>query len=54
MKQTQPGRPVAWLPALIRLTAVGYLVFFAPDLILATTHHINTLSPFLARLFKLG
>jgi hypothetical protein len=30
-----------WLPALIRLTAVGYLLFFVPNLVLAATHHAN-------------
>ena len=35
-------RAAAWLPLMIRLTAVGYLLFFVPDLILATTYHINT------------
>jgi hypothetical protein len=54
MKHTETGRAAAWLPAMIRLTAVGYLVFFVPNLILATTHHINTLPPFLARLFNWG
>jgi hypothetical protein len=42
------------LPVMIRLTAVGYLLFFVPDLILATTHHIDTLPPLLARLFNWG
>jgi hypothetical protein len=54
MKQTRPSRAAAWLPVMIRLTAVGYLLFFVPDLILATTHHINTLPPFFARLFNWG
>jgi hypothetical protein len=54
MKQTQPGRAVSWLPVMIRLTAVGYLLFFVPDLILASTHHINGLPPLLARLFDWG
>ena len=39
---------------MIWLTAVGYLLFFVPDLVLATTHHINTLPPFFARLFNWG
>jgi hypothetical protein len=47
-------RATAWLPLIIRLTAVGYLVFFIPNLILAATHHIGTLSPMLARLFDWG
>ena len=54
MKQTQPGRAALWLPAMIRLTAVGYLLFFVPDLILASTHHIGALPPSFARLFKWG
>ncbi len=41
----------AWLPVIIRLTAVGYLAFFVPDLILATTHRIGTLPPVLGTLF---
>jgi hypothetical protein len=47
-------RATAWLPVIIRLTAVGYLVFFIPNLILAATHHIGTLPPMLARLFDWG
>jgi hypothetical protein len=39
---------------MIRLTAVGYLLFFVPDLILASTHHINGLPRLLARLFDWG
>ena len=39
---------------MIRLTAVGYLLFFVPNLILATTHHINALPPLFARLFNWG
>ena len=54
MKQTQPSRAASWLPVMIRLTAVGYLLFFVPKLILATTHHIDTLPPFFARLFDWG
>jgi hypothetical protein len=54
MTQTPPQRAATWLPVMIRLTAVGYLLFFVPDLILATTHHINTLPPFFARLFDWG
>ena len=42
------------LPLMIRLTAVGYLLFFVPNLILASTHRIDTLPPFLARLFNWG
>ena len=54
MKRTQPGRAASWLPLMIRLTAVGYLLFFVPDLILASTHHINGLPRLLARLFDWG
>ena len=55
MNQTQPSCAAAtWLPVMIRLTALGYLLFFVPDLILATTHHIDTLPPFFARLFDWG
>ncbi len=54
MKQTQPSRAAPWLPVMIRLTAVGYLLFFVPDLILASTHHIGALPPLLARLFDWG
>ena len=39
---------------MIRLTAVGYLLFFVPELILATAHHIDALPPLLARLFDWG
>jgi hypothetical protein len=39
---------------MIRLTAVGYLFFFVPDLILASTRHVNGLPPPLARLFDWG
>ncbi len=48
---TRPSRAASWLPVMIRLTAVGYLAFFVPDLILASAHHINGLPPVLARLF---
>ena len=54
MKQTRPSLAASWLPVMIRLTAVGYLLFFVPDLVLATTHHINALPPLLARLFDWG
>jgi hypothetical protein len=54
MKQTPLQRAATWLPVMIRLTAIGYLLFFVPDLILATTHRINTLPPFFARLFDWG
>lgn len=54
MKQTRPRRAASWLPAMIRLTAVGYLLFFVPNLVLATTHHINSLPPSLDRLFNWG
>jgi hypothetical protein len=39
---------------MIRLTAVGYLLFFVPDLILASTDSINGLPTLLARLFDWG
>jgi len=48
------GRAAAWLPAMIRLTALGYLVFFLPNLVLAATHNINALPPVFARLFDWG
>jgi hypothetical protein len=54
MKQTRPSRAASGLAVMIRLTAVGYLLFFVPNLVLATTHHINALPPFLARLFSWG
>lgn len=54
MKRTQPGRAASWLPVTIRLTAVGYLLFFVPNLILASTHHIGALPPLFARLFNWG
>ena len=54
MTQTQTSRAASWLPVMIRLTAVGYLLFFVPDLVLASTHHVNGLPPLLARLFDWG
>jgi hypothetical protein len=42
------------LPLMIRVTAIGYLIFFVPNLVLAATHHIDTLPPMLARLFDWG
>jgi hypothetical protein len=45
---------VAWLPLMIRLTALGYLAFFVPNLILAATHRIGTLPSVLGRLFYWG
>jgi hypothetical protein len=54
MTQTQTSRAASWLPVMIRLTAVGYLLFFVPDLVLAWTHHVNGLPPLLARLFDWG
>jgi hypothetical protein len=54
MKQIQQTRAASWLPVMIRLTAVGYLLFFVPDLVLAWTHHVNGLPPLLARLFDWG
>lgn len=44
-------RPDTLLPLMIRITAIGYLIFFVPNLALAATHHIDTLPPLLARLF---
>jgi hypothetical protein len=43
MKPAHPSRAASWLPVMIRLTAAGYLLFFVPNLILATTHQVNTL-----------
>jgi hypothetical protein len=40
MNQT---RAASWLPVMIRLTAVGYLLFFVPDLAFAITHRTNAL-----------
>jgi hypothetical protein len=40
MKQS---RAASLLPVMIRLTAVGYLLFFVPDLIFAMTHRANAL-----------
>jgi hypothetical protein len=54
VRQARPSRAASWLPVMIRLTAVGYLLFFVPDLILASTHHVNGLPPLLARLFDWG
>jgi hypothetical protein len=48
------GQAAKWLPLMIRLTALGYLAFFVPDLVLATTHQIQVLPPLLARLFNWG
>jgi hypothetical protein len=47
-------RPDTLLPLMIRVTAIGYLIFFVPNLVLAATHHIDTLPPLLARLFDWG
>jgi hypothetical protein len=47
-------RAAAWLPLLIRLTALGYLAFFVPNLVLAATDRICTLPPLLGRLFDWG
>ncbi|HZC54230.1 MAG TPA: hypothetical protein VE441_17275 [Mycobacterium sp.] len=54
MNHTRPSRAASWLPLMIRLTAIGYLLFFLPDLVLASTHHIGTLPPLFARLFDWG
>jgi hypothetical protein len=37
------SRAASSLPVMIRLTAVGYLLFFVPDLIFAMTHRTNAL-----------
>jgi hypothetical protein len=47
-------QPATLLPLMIRVTAIGYLFFFVPNLVLAATHHIDTLPPVLARLFDWG
>jgi hypothetical protein len=49
-----PSRAASWLPVMIRLTAVGYLLFFVPNLILASMHQIGSLPPLFARLFNWG
>jgi hypothetical protein len=54
MKPAHPSLAASWLPVMIRLTAVGYLLFFVPDLSLASMHHIGALPPFFARLFNWG
>jgi hypothetical protein len=54
MTQTQTSRAASWLPVMIRLTSVGYLLFFVPDLVLASTQHVSGLPPLLARLFDWG
>jgi hypothetical protein len=48
------GQAAKWLPLMIRLTALGYLLFFVPNLVLATTHQIQVLPSLLARLFNWG
>jgi hypothetical protein len=53
-KQRPDNRAATWLPLMIRLTALGYLLFFVPDLVLAATHRIQVVPPFLARLFNWG
>lgn len=40
---TRTSRAASWLPVMIRLTAVGYLLFFVPDLLFAITHRANAL-----------
>jgi hypothetical protein len=47
-------RAAKWLPLMIRLTALGYLLFFVPDLVFVTTHQIHTLPTFLSRVFSWG
>ncbi len=36
-------RAAWWLPVVIRTTAIGYLLFFVPDLVFAITHRSNAL-----------
>jgi hypothetical protein len=48
------ARRTTLLPLMIRLTAIGYLLFFIPNLLLASSHYIHTLPPFMARLFDWG
>ena len=43
MIQTHRGRTASWLPVMIRLTAIGYLLFFVPDLAFAVTHRASAL-----------
>jgi hypothetical protein len=55
MEQQRPAVQAAkWLPLMIRLTSLGYLLFFVPDLILATTHQIQFLPKLFGRLFNWG
>jgi hypothetical protein len=54
MKHIGTGRAESWLPVMIRLTAIGYLLFFVPDLGRASTRHISGLPPVFARLFDWG
>jgi hypothetical protein len=54
MSRTRTDRAASWLPLMIRVTAIGYLLFFVPDLILASTHRVGGLPPVLARLFYWG
>ncbi len=43
MTPTRSSRAASWLPVMIRLTAVGYLLFFVPDLVFAISHRANAL-----------
>jgi hypothetical protein len=54
MSQTRTDRAASWLPVMIRLNAIGYLLFFVPDLTLASTPHVSGLPPLLTRLFDWG
>ena len=54
MKPAHPSRAASWLPVMIRLTAVGYLLFFVPDLILASTHHIRRVAAIVRPTLQLG
>lgn len=49
-----PKRAESWLPTVIRLTAIGYLMFFVPDLVLEAAHRTTSLPPVLARIFLWG
>jgi hypothetical protein len=55
MNRTKPaGGAASWLTPMIRLTALGYLVFFGPDLVLSATDHIDDLPQTLTQLLAWG
>jgi hypothetical protein len=54
MEQRAKGQAAKWLPLMIRLTALGYLLFFVPDLVLTATHRTQVLPTLFARLFDWG